>query len=80
MSEGVHVFFDCPCRRKQPRGVHLGGVLEEVSLHIDVLNLGLNVIELLGLCELTTVSEASVNDLAAARNDEEFQLTTEVNV
>ena len=51
-----------------------------MSLHADVLNLGLNVIELLGLCELTSVSEASVNDLAVPRHDEEFQLITEVSV
>ena len=40
-------------------GVHLG---REVSFHVDVLNLGLTVIELFGLCELTIVSEECVND------------------
>ena len=51
-----------------------------MSLHIDVLDLGLNVIELFGLRKLTIVLEESVSDLAVPRDDDEFLLTTDVNV
>ena len=44
-----------------------------MSLLIDVLDLGLKVIELFGLRKLTIVLDASVSDLAVLRDDDEFR-------